>query len=141
MQRLSTFLPHCARANLVKISLVSICLLQEGRPGSDMPSSGFGPGFGSSSSEDTPPSRRGFNVADRHPSMHIAAQIASATQLTMVPAAAGVGPAGGSGNAGSGLPSILEVDGSAAAGPGDDGISAFANGSAQSVTSIRVEGE
>jgi hypothetical protein len=75
--------------------------------------------------------------------MHIAAQIASATQLTMVPAAAGVGPAGCSGNAASGLPSILEVDvsGATAAAAGNDVASAFANGSAQSVTSIRVEGE
>lgn len=76
--------------------------------------------------------------------MHIAAQIASATQLTMVPAAAGVGPASAGNAAASGLPSILEVDvaGTTAAAPGDEGLmSAFANGSAQSVTSIKVEGE
>jgi hypothetical protein len=75
--------------------------------------------------------------------MHIAAQIASATQLTMVPAAASVGPASAASGAASGLPSILEVDvAGATAAPGDDGgISAFANGSAQSVTSIKVEGE
>ncbi|WIA15453.1 hypothetical protein OEZ85_002099 [Tetradesmus obliquus] len=118
--------------------------VQEGRPGGDVPAGGFGPGFGSSSSEDAPPTRRGFNVADRHPSMHIAAQIASATQLTMVPAAAGVGPASAGNAAASGLPSILEVDvaGATAAAPGDEGLmSAFANGSAQSVTSIKVEGE
>jgi hypothetical protein len=74
--------------------------------------------------------------------MHIAAQIASATQLTMVPAAASVGPSAAAGGAASGLPSILEVDvAGATAAPGDDGMSAFANGSAQSVTSIKVEGE
>jgi hypothetical protein len=57
--------------------------------------------------------RRPVFGAERHPSMHIAAQIASATSLGMVgPAAsaAAVGNSGSNGSGGENLPSILEVD-------------------------------
>ncbi|KAF6266400.1 hypothetical protein COO60DRAFT_451662 [Scenedesmus sp. NREL 46B-D3] len=132
--------PRCRMSTQHRVVAALGPCLQEGRSGNGGPAGGFGPGFGSSS-EDTPPARRGFNAADRHPSMHIAAQIASATQLTMVPAAASVGPAAGGGSAGSGLPSILEVDASGTAAGDDGSMSAFANGGAHSVTSVKVEGD
>lgn len=77
--------------------------------------------------------RPGFG-AERHPSMHIAAQIASATSLGMVgPAAvaAAVGPSGSNGSGGDNLPSILEVD----VGSSD----AAADGGPSSVRAFKVE--
>jgi hypothetical protein len=73
------------------------------------------------------PKRRPLTAADRHPSMNIAAQIASSTSVNMVvKAAAAAHPkapgAGGEGAGASGLPAILEVDhmavGGAASGNG-----------------------
>jgi hypothetical protein len=87
---------------------------------------GFGGAFGTSSDIGSSSGRRPAFGAERHPSMHIAAQIASATSLGMVgpsaAVAAVVSGSNGSGGAGSdGLPSILEVDVSGGAGAGGDG--------------------
>eukprot|EP00878_Enallax_costatus_P013508 GHUV01014123.1.p1 GENE.GHUV01014123.1~~GHUV01014123.1.p1 ORF type:complete len:883 (+),score=283.34 GHUV01014123.1:471-3119(+) len=97
-------------------------------------------GFGASDASDGSlgPARRGFG-AERHPSMHIAAQIASATTLTLVPPAAAAAVAG-SGTSG-GMASIIE-------GPEDGGVSVVMTGvngisassGSKSVT-IKVEGE
>lgn len=77
--------------------------------------------------------RPGFG-AERHPSMHIAAQIASATSLGMVgpaAAAAAVGPSGSNGSGNDNLPSILEVD--------VGGSDAAADGGPSSVRAFKVE--
>eukprot|EP00775_Hariotina_reticulata_P001703 gene1703-2048_t len=87
--------------------------------------------------------------AERHPSMHIAAQIASATTLTMVPAAAAaaerVQHQAGAGL--SGLPAIIEMSSGTAA--GDDGsgstvvavMNGVGGGGIGKAVTIKVEGE
>jgi hypothetical protein len=87
---------------------------------------GGGGGSGGSSGTTRRPS---FGASDRHPSMHIAAQIASATSVNMVAkvAAAAVVRDGGGGGGGDSLPSILEVDVAAgdSAGNGALGLRSF----------------
>lgn len=119
----------------------TLATVQDGRPGSELVPrgsvSGFGSGFGSSDGADgnLVPARRAFG-AERHPSMHIAAQIASATTLTLVPPAAAAAAISGP-SSGSGMASILEN-------AEDGGVSVIMNGGigsgGKSVT-IKVENE
>lgn len=119
----------------------TLATVHDGRLGSELVprgsvTGGFGPGFGSSDGADgTLVPRRAFG-AERHPSMHIAAQIASATTLTLAPPAAAAVVSGLNGSPG--MASILE-------GPEDGGVSVVMNGvssssGGKSVT-IKVEGE
>jgi hypothetical protein len=76
--------------------------------------------------------------AERHPSMHIAAQIASATHLGLtgpaaVAAAVGSGANGG-GTGSGGMPSILEIDVGVGGGDGGGG-----DGGPNSVRAFQVE--
>jgi hypothetical protein len=90
--------------------------------------------------------------AERHPSMHIAAQIASATTLTMLPTAAAVTAAAERAQHQnvtglSGLPAIIEMGSGTAVGDDGSGSTVVAvmngiggGGSGKAVT-IKVEGE
>lgn len=96
-------LPYCCCISLLLAAAAIAC--EAGEAGSG---SGRRPVFG----------------AERHPSMHIAAQITSATSLSMVgPAAmaAAVPSSGGSNGGNADLPSILEVDVSSSGDVGADG--------------------
>lgn len=106
---------------------------QNPKGGSSRGVKGFGGAFGVENGSSG--SRRPVFGAERHPSMHIAAQIASATSLNMVgPAAvaAVVGSSAGNGAGSDGLPSILEVDVAVA-------DAAAADGGPQSVRAVQVE--
>lgn len=75
--------------------------------------------------------RRGF---ERHPSMHIAAQIASATTLTLAPPSpAAAAAVAGSGTSG-GMAPIKE-------GPEDQGVNGIGVGSGSKSVTIKEEGE
>jgi len=91
---------------------------------------GFGGAFGVENGSSG--SRRPVFGAERHPSMHIAAQIASATSLNMVGPAAVAAVVGGNGAGSDGLPSILEVDVAVA-------DAAAADGGPESVRAFQVE--
>lgn len=125
----------------------TLATVQEGRPGSEMVprgsiTSGFGSAFGAAEGSDGGllQTRRPFG-AERHPSMHIAAQIASATTLTLVPPSAAVVTSPG---AGSGMTSIIEAaeDGGTPTGVSVvmTGVNGVGSSGSKSVT-IKVEGE